>query len=329
MNRPLILSLAASVCLLACASIETQETSSSAPVTGLSYYMPNKDFVVALTVKGQKPDKASIGTTAAYPDLSRQYVLRYGRNWLGKNTLDVAVASSGLLSTTNSSTQSGVAEAFRGLASSLGGLKSQSMNALPDGPGCSTDGQYTFVFQKPGIYKPCGGAVTVSIAAPLASAALRAPTTLAPAESEPASERMQAGIFYRQELPYLVTVTGGAVNQSAIVLSPSDSRAHFLPIARTFFSSNSADFELSDGVPKRYKQASDGEGIALFKLPADVLSAYFSAVGSLFDAFKVRDTKQAEMLGESLKLELAKKKYDACLEALRAKDDDRIKTLCN
>ena len=140
---------------------------------------------------------------------------------------------------------------------------------------------------------------------------------------------MQAGIFYRQDLPYLVTVTGGAVNEAAMVFSPSDSRTHFLPIARTFFSSNSADFELSDGVPKRYKQASDGEGIALFKLPADVLSAYFSAVGSLFDAFKVRDTKQAEMLGESLKLELAKKKYDACLEALQAKDDNRIKALCN
>ena len=135
MNHPLIISLGASACLLGCASIESQESPSGNPIQGLSYYMPQKDFVVTLTVKGQKPEKATIGTTAAYPDLSRQYVLRYGRNWLGKNTLDVAVTSSGLLSTTNSSTQSGVAEAFRGLASSLGGLKSQSMNALPDGPG--------------------------------------------------------------------------------------------------------------------------------------------------------------------------------------------------
>jgi len=167
--------------------------------------------------------------------------------------------------------------------------------------------------------------VTVTVGAPSGQLALR--EKWMPAEQASASEGAQAGIFYRQELPYLVTVTGGAVNQSAIVLSPSDSRAHFLPIARTFFSSNSADFGLVNGVPERYKQASDGEGLALFKLPADVLAAYFSAVGSLFDSFKSNDGKQAQALGESLKLEFAKKKFDACMEALRAEDKDRIKAL--
>ena len=323
MKHPLIVSLGASACLLGCASIESQESPSGKPIQGLSYYMPQKDFVVTLTVKGQKPEKATIGTTAAYPDLSRQYVLRYGRNWLGKNSLDVSVTSTGLLSTAKSSTQSGVTDAFKGLASSAASAHRQRLMVERVGPACNTDGEYTFIFKKPGVYKPCAGAVTVNVGAPSGYEAW------VPSQTALASEGAQAGIFYRQELPYLVTVTGGPVNQSAIVLSPSDSRAHFLPIARTFFSSNSADFGLVNGVPERYKQESDGEGVALFKLPADVLAAYFSAVGSLFDAFKSRDSKQVDALNESLKLELAKKKYDACLEALRAKDDDRIKALCN
>ena len=323
MKHPLILSLGASACLLGCASIESQESPSGKPIQGLSYYMPQKDFVVTLTVKGQKPEKATMGTTAAYPDLSRQYVLRYGRNWLGKNSLDVTVTSTGLLSTAKSSTQSGVTDAFKGLASTVAGLQAMALRPEQVGPACNTDGEYTFIFKKPGVYTPCAGAVTVNIGAPSGYEAW------VPSQTAPASEGAQAGIFYRQELPYLVTVTGGAVNQSAIVLSPSDSRAHFLPIARTFFSSNSADFGLVNGVPERYKQESDGEGVALFKLPADVLAAYFSAVGSLFDAFKTRDSKQVDALNASLTLELAKKKHDACMEALQAKDNDRIKALCN
>ena len=327
MKHPLILSLGASACLLGCASIESQESPSGNPIQGLSYYMPQKDFVVTLTVKGQKPEKATIATTAAYPDLSRQYVLRYGRNWLGKNSLDVSVTSTGLLSTAKSSTQSGVTDAFKGLASSAASAHRQRLMVERVGPACNTDGEYTFIFQKPGVYEPCAGAVTVTVGAPSGQLAPR--EKWMSTEQASASEGAQAGIFYRQELPYLVTVTGGAVNQSAIVLSPSDARPHFLPIARTFFSNNSADFGLVNGVPERYKQESDGEGVALFKLPADVLAAYFSAVGSLFDAFKTRDSKQVDALNASLTLELAKKKHDACMEALQAKDNDRIKALCN
>lgn len=326
MKTSLFLSLLASAGLLACASIETSEAPPSAAVTGLSYYMPSKDFVVTLTLKAQKPEKASITTTAAYPDRSRQFVLQYGRNWLGKNTLDIGVSPAGLLSTASSSTQSGVSDAFRGLGGLLGSAKGLGMNALQAGAVCSSDGEYTFVFKAPGVYKPCGEAVTVSISAASEPAG---PWPLQ-AQAQPMPDTGLAGIYYRQELPYLVTVTGGAVNTAAMVFSPSASRTHFLPITRTFFSSNSADFELSDGVPKRYKQASDGEGLALLKLPADVLAAYFSAVGSLFESFKSNDSKQAQVLSESLKLEFAKKKYDACIEALRAKDDERIKALaCN
>ena len=327
MKLPLTLSVLTCVGLLACASIESQEAPQGTPVQGLSYYLPNKDFAVTLTVKGQKPEKASIGTTPAYPDLSRQFVLHYGRNGLGKNAMDVTVSPSGLLSTATSSTQSGLTEAFKALATSLGSVKGLGSGAVQAGSPCSIDGEYSFVYPKPGVYRPCGEAVTIRIVALPEPAAPPTPVVSRP---ESGHGLAQAGIFYRQERPYQVSVTGGAVNTVALVFSPSQSPAHFLPIARSFFSSSNADFELSEGVPKRYKQSSDGEGLALLKLPADVLAAYFSAVGSLFDNFKNNDSKQVQALNESLKLEFAKKKYDACIEALRTEDKDRIKALaCN
>lgn len=327
MKLPRTLSVFACLGLFACASIESQETAQGLPVQGLSYYLPNKDFAVTLTIKGQKPERASIGTTPAYPDLTRQFVLHYGRNGLGKNAMDVTVSPSGLLSTATSSTQSGLTEAFKALASSLGSVKGLGAGAVQTESPCSIDGDYSFVYPKPGVYRPCGEAVTIRI---VALAEPVAPPTPAVASPERGLGLAQAGIFYRQERPYQVSVTGGAVNTAALVFSPSHTPAHFLPIARSFFSSSNADFELSEGVPKRYKQSSDGEGLALLKLPADVLAAYFSAVGSLFDNFKNSDSKQVQALNESLKLEFAKKKYDACIEALRAKDEDRLKALaCN
>ena len=202
MKHPLIVSLGASACLLGCASIESQESPSGNPIQGLSYYMPQKDFVVTLTVKGQKPEKATIATTAAYPDLSRQYVLRYGRNWLGKNSLDVTVTSTGLLSTAKSSTQSGGTDAFKGLASGVAGLQAMAFRPEPVGPACNTDGEYTFIFQKPGVYEPCAGAVTVTVGAPSGQLAPR--EKWMPAEQASASEGAQAGIF----LPPRVALPG-------------------------------------------------------------------------------------------------------------------------
>ena len=92
-------------------------------------------------------------------------------------------------------------------------------------------------------------------------------------------------------------------------------------------SSNEADFGFVDGMPTKYDQEVDGELVALFKLPAEVIGAYFGAVGKLFDNFKARDTKEAEVLAAATKADLAKKKYDACLDAIKNKNDTLIAQL--
>lgn len=308
----------ATAALASCSSIKTVESPALDDTDGLTYFMPNKDFLITLTIKDKKPEKIIIGSTPSYPDLSKQYVLRHGSNALGKNTLDVGVSESGLLTSTKSTTQSSAAESFKNLAASLAQIKKFSfIEKIGDSSTCTTDGDHTFVYKREGSRDACGIDIKISKLADDSNVAAHIKST----------NTEYSGIFYRQNIPYLVTAVGRGLNVATIVFSPSESKTHFLPISRTFFSNNDADFGFVDGIPTKYKQETDGEAVALLKLPADILGAYFSAIGSVFDSFKNNDNKEAALLAESMKLEIAKKKYDACIEAIKANDDQKVKDL--
>lgn len=303
--------------LASCSSIKTVEGPSTGNTDGLTYYMPKKDFIVTVTIKDKKAEKIVLGSTASYPDLSKQYLLRHGGNAFGKNTLDVGVSESGLLSSTKSTTQSSVTDAFKNLATSLGQTKALGVKESETDTSCTTNGDHSFVYKASGTYVPCG--IKIDIKKQADDAGI--PTHSKKEKSE------YSGIFYRQNVPYLVTASSGGLNVASIVFSPSESKTHFLPVSRTFFSNNQADFGFVDGVPTKYKQETEGEAVALLKIPADIIGAYFSAIGSVFDAFKTNDTKEAAALAESLKLELTKKKYEACIAAIKENDDSKIKEL--
>lgn len=305
--------LFAALLLSACASLNSVENPEKAAADGLSYFMPKRDFRVTVTLRGGDVSAVTLGTTPAYPDLSKQYVLRYAGNAFGKNTLDIGITESGLLTSAKSTTTSQVAEAFKNLATSAGGFSGFGVRNTddPEREGeCSTDGEHSFIYAQPGEYRACGVNITIKPQA----------ETIHVRSHAKAAQTAHAGIFYRQNIPYLMTASGNGLNMASVVFSPSASATHFLPVAKTFFSGNEADFAFVDGIPTRYKQDTDGELVALFKLPADILDAYFSAIGSVFDNFKSTDQKEATALAESLKLELAQKKYAACLAAIRADD---------
>jgi len=214
-----------------------------------------------------------------------------------------------------------VAEAFKGVAQVAGYLaavrtvKVDSKAAAPTQ--CAADGTYVFIFDT-----PVQGAIVCDITVNIT--AIGTPPTTGHSRG---TGQAQSGVFYRQNLPYLMTADGSDVHTAAFVYSPTESPTYFLPISRTFFSNNSAEFGFAEGMPKTYKQETQGEIVALLKIPADVVAAYFAAMGSLFDAFKSRDSKEAEVLAGSVKLELAKQKYDACIAAIKANDQTRIKEL--
>jgi hypothetical protein len=283
---------------------------------GLVYYMPRKDFKMTLTVKDGTVETINLTETAAYPDLVHQYSLRHAYNGLGKNTLDVGVGTNGLLTSSKATTKSGVSDAFKNLASSLGGFAPLEG---PEDAACAEDGTYTYIFEP--LSPPQVPCVNVAVA-PLFAAN-------AGVSHNKSANEAHSGIFYRQARPYVVEVSNdqGQKLASALLLSPSDAVVSFMPVSRTLFADNEAEFTFIDGMPTKYKQDADGEFVALLKLPADVIKAYFAAVGATFDAFKSTDQKNVAALDQALALELAERKYKACLAAIQANDDDLIKEL--
>jgi hypothetical protein len=148
------------------------------------------------------------------------------------------------------------------------------------------------------------------------------------------ADSVKTGIFYRQELPYSVELSGVAdlpvstqVQHESLVFSPSESAVFFLPVNRSFFGSNEATIGLADGTPTSYGQVVDGEALGLLKLPAEVFTAYFKAVGETFSAFGTNAENEKIALEKELQLELQKVKFEACLEAIRNEDTDQIEAL--
>lgn len=181
---------------------------------------------------------------------------------------------------------------------------------------CTRDGDHVFRYETAGPRTPCGITVNISRA-------------VAPGVKghNKAADKAHSGVFYRQNEPYVMTATGQGFNEAAVVYSPSNAETLFLPVAKTFFANNEADFSFRDGVPTKYKQETEGEAVALLKLPAEVIAAYFKAVGGVFDSFKSNDQKEAAALNASVALELARQKYAACVDAIEQGDEDLIKSL--
>lgn len=327
--RPCTFIMTGALSLGGCASISSAPA--TGPTDGLVYFLPKKHVLVTVVKKTDAATKAlsttvSIASTVAFPDLSQPYAVNFNRNLVGKNALKVAISSTGLLASSKSTTTGGLTDALRNLAESVGMLSGSGMGALPvPAPACG-EGTHTFIYTVDPGGKDDACDVTISIErfAPAGLTVSGSPSAAATAAPPQGS---RSGLFYRQEEAFKVTAKGPNVNSSAIVLSPSLSPTRFLPVSGSLFSSNEADFGFVDGMPTKYDQEVDGELVALFKLPAEVIGAYFGAVGKLFDNFKARDTKEAEVLAAATKADLAKKKYGACLDAIKNKNDTLIAQL--
>lgn len=319
--------------LSACSSLSSIESPSGSDVAGVTYFMPRKDFVVVVKVadKGKRVADVTLGVSAAYADTSRQYVMNYQSSLVSLNKLDVQLGDSGLLSTAKSSSESKISDAFKNAAASAGAIKGLGLFSQPleevAKPAstlsqCASDGDHSFAFAvepKGNRWETSACGVTISFQ--------RLVDGKGPTAHSLSAGQGHAGIFYRLDEPFLVRAQGQGINKASVLYSPSRSPTYFLPLARSLFAKNEADLTITDGVLRKYRQESDGELVALLKIPADVLSAYFGAVGNTLEAFKSTDAKEAAALSEAIKLELAKRKFDACLAAIQAKDEAAIKTL--
>lgn len=308
----------------ACSGVKSIPDPEQNNLDGLIYYMPMKDLIVTIDIgEEDKLKSVTIGTSTAYADRARKYSLSFQKALLADNDINIGTSSAGLLKSATSETKSQVSEIFKGLGSLAGAT--QPLELTLTQPKC-TNGTHVFVYKFPVVIDPnappCGVAITVK--------------RYDNAANDSSSTRVEdnkkgnSGIFYKQEISYLISATSGGWNASKIVTSPSESPVYFLPISKTLFSSSKADFTFDDGVPTKFAQKSDSELVSLFSLPATILGAYFTAVGNIFTSFKTNDDKQVAALQSELALEIQKRKTRECMAAAKdGRTDDIQKLDCN
>ena len=313
-----LLLLLPSLLLPSCSSIKTTTDEKPQLATGLVYYLPQQDFMVTIKVASARVTEVSAATAPAYPDYSKRYVASFSHNYLGKGTLNIGVNEKGLLTSVNSKTESKVGETLVNIASSLAsgapvwGGRTSAESKAPNLKECSQDGTYTlFLKTNAESGTRCGIKFIPKKVVVTPRMSL---------DSIEPNRESTSGIYYRQQAPYLIEGRGDGVVLDLLVFSSSDEPAHFLPVIKTFFADNKADITFNEGVLKTYNQEADSELASLVKIPADVISAYFTAVSGIFEKIGDASQKEATALSNSLTLEKEQIKYEACIAALKVGD---------
>lgn len=318
------------ICLIsACASFTSTTYRSNENANGLSYYLPKKDLLITISYKDNKLDTILIGTTKAYPDMDKQYLLNYKYNLFGENKITLEVNEIGLLNGSNESeTKSRINEIFKNLGTAAGHgsalfegtINKEKKETEPIKKAECPDGTYSWIFSPPvsgtetHSENTCGFTIEIS--------------TLGNNQQNEARDTFNkdqeyVGLFYRQEIPYRVRVYNKEkVNVAGIVSSPTFSKTFFLPIAKTFFSDNNTKITMQEGVAKKVVEETKSEFESLTQIPASFIDAYFTAIGGIFTKLNTNATNEKSFLANEHKLRL-------CEAALKAGNEDLITKNCN
>lgn len=146
------------------------------------------------------------------------------------------------------------------------------------------------------------------------------------------------GIFYKQDLPYIISICKYDKNlensenkdkktlghkcpdvaSRFVAISPNESKIFFAPITETFFTDNTSDITLVNGVVNTLKENTDSELLALSKIPSSVLGAYTNAVGQIFSSFSTVATNKNLNMTNELLLLMNTEKLKRCQAAIVA-----------
>jgi len=310
-----------------CASVQSTSLASDQATAGLVYRLPKKLIVVTYAVTDDgKPGTATVAVSGALPDMSMRYVANFSRNLLGKNTLEIGIGPNGLLTSSKASTTSQIELILANLASAAGALTVASAAVNNDAtPKCVKKGTYVTTYSLEDFAKGGVGFCDLSVTARRISG----PTM--PAKIDMGSGA-QTGYFYRTTVPVTVTVkylpSFARSEESAVVLLPDVESLEFLPVERSLFANNSAEFTFVDGTPTLYKQDVDGEILALSKLPAAVLKGYFEAIGTAFTQRSTNATSEAMLFAKLDALALQRQRSALCDKAIASGDATAILAQC-
>ena len=152
-----------------------------------------------------------------------------------------------------------------------------------------------------------------------------------------ALDQNDAGLFYRVELPYLVTISrdsGVAVpdaqpNPTPVLWIPNESPIGFAAVRRSVFGDKTTTMSFSDGSLTKYEADYTGDVLSIVKLPITVIGAVSSAIGEVATARKANVQAEIDLLDKARELENARIRYERCSAALAAKQDAQIDEYCN
>jgi hypothetical protein len=321
-------SLTVAAVLGGCAAIETKVPAAGGPVRGLAYHLPMRYLHLTLTRDATGTTNATWSEGALMPDLSKIYTLEYQRHLFGKAEITLKVGASGLLGTADTKVSDSAGELVKAFPSFALAAEARLLGADPP-KACGT-GTFTFLYDP--VQRRADEPICGDVWAWVDPLQPNKGPNVGDADQD-VPPFGQFGIYYRQLRPYLATATvssaDGKVRQreSKILMAPNESPVMVLPYARTLFAANDGQLKLQDGMPEEYTQSTESEFIALLKLPAAVLSAYFKAAGDVFSAFATNAQAEQSLARQKLELALQAFKIEQCSQALKNKDKPALEAL--
>jgi len=124
------------------------------------------------------------------------------------------------------------------------------------------------------------------------------------------------GLFYKQDLPYIVKLRKGNVESNFIALSPNESKIFFAPITKTLFTDNTSDITLVNGIISTLEETTDSEVLGLARIPADALGSYTESIGKIFSALGTNVSNEEKMVTNQTALAAALAKKQRCETAI-------------
>jgi len=327
--------------LTACASVKTTQVGlTKPPGDGLVYWLPKKFLLLNVTMTKGKPS-VEIKTSEAVPDVAAgPFLASVRRNLIGRNELKIKVNEKGLLDSSRSVTTSDLSNIFVELAG-IAGRTETHREFQPNTAALSCPDEIAVTIRRD-IVIPSGadshqekytdGAfagcpIIITVHAIDKSQLLANEKYLSPQSAD--GKKSHGGFFYRQNLPYYVTVEVSNLSSSSFVFMPNSSGAQYVPVKGSLFADNESNLDFEDGALTEYHQILPGEGIALVQLPAKILKGYFEAIGTLFSQRAGRLKQEGDYETALINAMKAQLKNENCIAALKARADDaQIDELC-
>lgn len=327
--------LALTLTLSGCASVQSRQidTPRAHGDDGLVYRLPKRGINIGITFEEGKQPVLTVTEGTPFADASGPtYIAKIRRNGVGETDAEINVTQQGLLSTTTAKYTSKIDDFIKALANTAASLSTSdtgSASSKPPQSPCPTAGVANFTsyigegdggFQFSGsgrgtvelIVAPgCNVTVTLQRAGWLPRSPIRKEASL------PIVATKADGFFYRVNMPYVVHARLETAVKQTIIMLPDESPTYYIELPRALFASTDNTTTFTDGILTKHKQKTDSEVIAAIKIPADLLRAYTSALGSFFDSFKSTGIKEAQADTQEVLNEIQRQKLEACIIALR------------